>query len=77
MYFGQLEAAKMKLEEAVKEQEALVDIFAEERSRRDKEEANLRRKLKVRKLQPCSCHFVNSKKILFNVLIQRICVSPL
>ncbi|XP_064945784.1 protein MICRORCHIDIA 7-like isoform X2 [Musa acuminata AAA Group] len=42
----QLEAAQKSLEEANKEQEALIDIFSEERSRRDKEEENLRKKLK-------------------------------
>ncbi|WOL00928.1 protein MICRORCHIDIA 7-like [Canna indica] len=42
----QLEATQKKLEEANKEQEALIDIFSEERSRRDKEEENLRKKLK-------------------------------
>ncbi|XP_064945783.1 protein MICRORCHIDIA 7-like isoform X1 [Musa acuminata AAA Group] len=46
----QLEAAQKSLEEANKEQEALIDIFSEERSRRDKEEENLRKKLKVRNL---------------------------
>ncbi|XP_077227402.1 protein MICRORCHIDIA 7-like [Tasmannia lanceolata] len=35
-----------KLEDANKEQEALIDIFSEERNRRDKEEENLRKKLK-------------------------------
>ena len=49
--YEQLEAAKKRLEEANKEQEALVDIFAEERSRRDKEEDNLRKNLRVRKIQ--------------------------
>ncbi|RWW24951.1 hypothetical protein GW17_00010738 [Ensete ventricosum] len=42
----QLEAAQKSLEEANKEQEALIDIFSEERSRRDREEENLRKKLK-------------------------------
>ncbi|XP_039133369.1 protein MICRORCHIDIA 7-like [Dioscorea cayenensis subsp. rotundata] len=52
----QLEAAEKKLEELNKEQEALIDIFSEERVRRDKEEENLRKKLKdaqadIQKLQ--------------------------
>ncbi|XP_020253957.1 protein MICRORCHIDIA 4-like, partial [Asparagus officinalis] len=42
----QFEAAKKKLDEATKEQEALVDVFAEERIRRDKEEETLRNKLR-------------------------------
>ncbi|XP_038973522.1 protein MICRORCHIDIA 7-like isoform X2 [Phoenix dactylifera] len=42
----QLEAAHQKLEAANKEQEALIEIFSEERGRRDKEEENLRKKLK-------------------------------
>ncbi|XP_068665164.1 protein MICRORCHIDIA 7-like [Aristolochia californica] len=37
---------EQKLEEASKEQEALIDIFSEERIRRDKEEESLRKKLK-------------------------------
>ncbi|XP_077251675.1 protein MICRORCHIDIA 4-like [Tasmannia lanceolata] len=35
-----------KIEEANKEQEALIDIFSEERNRRDEEEENLRKRLK-------------------------------
>ncbi|OAY68335.1 MORC family CW-type zinc finger protein 3 [Ananas comosus] len=42
----QLEDANRKLEHASSEQEALIDIFSEERTRRDKEEENLRKKLK-------------------------------
>ncbi|KAJ6845997.1 protein MICRORCHIDIA 4-like [Iris pallida] len=42
----QLEAAEKKVDVATKEQEALIDIFSEERSRRDREEENLRKKLK-------------------------------
>ncbi|XP_010943619.2 protein MICRORCHIDIA 7 [Elaeis guineensis] len=42
----QLEAAHQKLEEANQEQEALIEIFSEERGRRDKEEETLRKKLK-------------------------------
>ncbi|XP_042439778.1 protein MICRORCHIDIA 7-like isoform X2 [Zingiber officinale] len=41
-----LEVAKQKLEEANKEQDALIDVFAEERNGRLKEEENLRNKLK-------------------------------
>lgn len=39
-----LEAAERKLEEANKEQEALIDIFSEERCRRDREEELLRKR---------------------------------
>ncbi|KAJ3675812.1 hypothetical protein LUZ60_004854 [Juncus effusus] len=42
----QLEETQRKLEETSKEQEALIDIFSEERSRRDKDEEKLRNKLK-------------------------------
>ncbi|KAJ4790897.1 hypothetical protein LUZ62_042143 [Rhynchospora pubera] len=42
----QLEEVQRKLEETQKEQEALIDIFSEERTRRDKDEENLRKKLK-------------------------------
>lgn len=42
----QLEEKEMMLVEANKEQEALIDIFSEERNRRDEEEANLRKRLK-------------------------------
>ncbi|KAG0485718.1 hypothetical protein HPP92_009797 [Vanilla planifolia] len=41
-----VEDTEKKLEELNKEQEALIDIFAEERNRRDEEEANLRKRLK-------------------------------
>ncbi|XP_015691649.2 protein MICRORCHIDIA 7 isoform X2 [Oryza brachyantha] len=41
-----LEDAQRQLETSNKEQEALIDIFSEERSRRDQEEENLRAKLK-------------------------------
>lgn len=44
----QLREAERKVEESSKEQEALIDIFSEERTRRDREEENLRKKLKVR-----------------------------
>jgi len=43
----QLQEAQRKLEELNKEQESLIDIFSEERVRRDQEEENLRKKLKV------------------------------
>jgi hypothetical protein len=43
----QLKEAQRKLEELNKEQESLIDIFSEERVRRDQEEENLRKKLKV------------------------------
>lgn len=36
-----------QLESTQKEQEALIDVFSEERNRRDEEEDNLRKKLKV------------------------------
>lgn len=42
-----MENVQRQLETANKEQEALVDIFSEERIRRDQEEENLRKKLKV------------------------------
>ncbi|PIA50983.1 hypothetical protein AQUCO_01100064v1, partial [Aquilegia coerulea] len=41
-----LKASEAKIEEMNKEQEALIDIFSEERNRRDSEEENLRKKLK-------------------------------
>ncbi|XP_050224107.1 protein MICRORCHIDIA 7-like [Mercurialis annua] len=41
-----LEEAYQKIEELNKEQESLIDIFSEERDRRDKEEENLRKKFK-------------------------------
>ncbi|PON95717.1 Histidine kinase-like ATPase, C-terminal domain containing protein [Trema orientale] len=41
----QLQAAEQKIEELNKEQESLIDIFSEERDRRDNEEKNLRDKL--------------------------------
>ncbi|KAJ6676445.1 PROTEIN MICRORCHIDIA 7 [Salix viminalis] len=42
----QLQEAQQKVEELNKEQESLIDIFSEERIRRDQEEENLRKKLK-------------------------------
>lgn len=47
MSLNQLQEAKQKYEEQSKEQESLIDIFSEERQRRDAEEETLRRKLKV------------------------------
>lgn len=44
----QLKAAELKIEELNKEQESLIDIFSEERDRRETEERNLRKKLQVR-----------------------------
>ncbi|XP_021908859.1 protein MICRORCHIDIA 7-like [Carica papaya] len=43
---AELELARQKIEDLNKEQESLIDIFSEERDRRDKEEDSLRRKLK-------------------------------
>jgi hypothetical protein len=42
-----VEDLQRQLESATKEQEALIDIFSEERNRRDQEEESLRKKLKV------------------------------
>ncbi len=47
LFVFQLEDAQRQLETSNKEQEALIDIFSEERGRRDLEEENLRGKLKV------------------------------
>ncbi|KAF4377792.1 hypothetical protein CsatB_018366 [Cannabis sativa] len=41
----QLEASQQKIDELNKEQESLIDIFSEERDRRDTEEQNLRNRL--------------------------------
>ncbi|KAJ8554144.1 hypothetical protein K7X08_024822 [Anisodus acutangulus] len=43
---AQLQESTRKVEELNKEQESLIDIFTEERQRRDMEEENLRKKLK-------------------------------
>lgn len=43
----QLQVAQQTIEELNKEQESLIDIFAEERDRREREEENLRKKIKV------------------------------
>ncbi|KAL6576254.1 hypothetical protein OROHE_000035 [Orobanche hederae] len=43
---AKLQEATRKYEELYKEQGSLIDIFSEERERRDKEEGNLRKKLK-------------------------------
>ncbi|GAV81580.1 HATPase_c_3 domain-containing protein [Cephalotus follicularis] len=42
----ELEEARKKIEQLNKEQESLIDIFSDERNRRDKEEENLRKRLK-------------------------------
>lgn len=42
-----IQTTKDKLEEMEKEQGSLIDIFSEDRDRRDKEEENLRNKLEV------------------------------
>jgi len=52
----QLQEAQQKLEELNKEQESLIDIFSEERDRRDQEEESLRKKLKVFCIIPPPCH---------------------
>jgi hypothetical protein len=46
-----VEDLERQLETANKEQEALIDIFSEERSRRDEEEESLKEKLKVSQRQ--------------------------
>ncbi|XP_022869398.1 protein MICRORCHIDIA 4-like isoform X2 [Olea europaea var. sylvestris] len=43
---AELHKANRKIQELVKEQDSLIDIFSEERERRDIEEENLRKKLK-------------------------------
>ncbi|KAK0590553.1 hypothetical protein LWI29_028735 [Acer saccharum] len=43
---AQLQEAQHKIEELNKEQESLIDIFSEERDRREREEENLRKKIK-------------------------------
>jgi hypothetical protein len=48
MLFDQLEVAQEKIEELNREQESLIDIFAEERDRRENEEKVLKKKLQVR-----------------------------
>ena len=40
----------MKIQDMNKEQDSLIDVFSEERARRDIEEENLRKKLKVNSL---------------------------
>ncbi|KAF3786291.1 MICRORCHIDIA 7 protein [Nymphaea thermarum] len=59
-----LEEYKRKLEAASKEQESLIDIFAEERNRRDREEETLRKKLKHKLIKCQSPHHASSKAIL-------------
>lgn len=46
-FLHQLIDAEKKLEELNNEQETLIDVFAEERDRRDAEEKKLRNKLEV------------------------------
>lgn len=48
MLFDQLQVAQEKIEELNREQESLIDIFAEERDRRENVEKNLKKKLQVR-----------------------------
>lgn len=47
MLFDQLQVAQEKIEELNREQESLIDIFAEERDRRENEEKVLKKKLQV------------------------------
>lgn len=54
---NQLQEARLKIMDMNKEQESLIDIFSEERERRDVEEENLRKKLKVTFLLNL-CNFV-------------------
>lgn len=54
---NQLEEAQQQIEKMDKEQEALIEIFAEERSRRDDEEDILRSRLKVGKFFFFITHF--------------------
>lgn len=53
MLFDQLQVAQEKIEELNREQESLIDIFAEERDRRENEEKVLKKKLQVRCPPPC------------------------
>lgn len=50
------------MEDLNKEQESLIDIFSEERGRRDREEESLRKKLKV------IGHFSCTKRTLYFVI---------
>lgn len=52
----QLKVMQQTIEELNKEQESLIDIFAEERDRREREEENLRKKIKVSSLS--FMHFI-------------------
>jgi hypothetical protein len=45
--FYQLRAAEQKIEDMNREQESIIDVFSEERDRRNAEEKNLRMKLQV------------------------------
>lgn len=55
---NQLQEARQKIEDMNKEQDSLIDIFSEERDRRDIEEENLRKKLRVSFLLNL-CHFLS------------------
>lgn len=46
-FLGQLNESEKKIEELNHDQETLIDIFSEERERRNAEEKNLRKKLQV------------------------------
>jgi len=46
-FLRQLNEAEKKIEELNNDQETLIDVFSEERDRRDLEEKNLRKKLQV------------------------------
>jgi hypothetical protein len=45
--FYQLREAEQKIEDMNREQESIIDVFSEERDRRNAEEKNLRMKLQV------------------------------
>lgn len=47
LWYCQVQRTKDELEDVKKEQESLIDIFSEDRDRRDKEEEDLRNKLEV------------------------------
>jgi len=47
MLFDQLLVAQQKIDDLTKEQESLIDIFAEERDRRENEELKLKKRLQV------------------------------
>lgn len=58
MLFDQLQVAQEKIEELNREQESLIDIFAEERDRRENEEKILKKKLQVDAPPPFCCFFL-------------------